>query len=232
MIFLFDKFIHKGSIVDFSFSLLAGLIIFLRGSRGPLLALIFYLFIMFIISVKNRDLFLNKRKIFFFLGFIVVSLLIVPMSIIFRDILLHFDISSRTLESIINGSILQLSDRDVIIEEMILIINNNPLFGIGLLGDLRSHNILVENVLFYGYPIGLFLNFFLIVILFLVIKLYDNSHYSRFLIVLMSYAIIDSLLNLTIIGKDIFWIFLGLSINYVYSKVVKNKNQKFYAEIF
>jgi len=154
------------------------------------------------------------------------------MSIIFRDILLHFDISSRTLESIINGSILQLSDRDVIIEEMILIINNNPLFGIGLLGDLRSHNILVENVLFYGYPIGLFLNFFLIVILFLVIKLYDNSHYSRFLIVLMSYAIIDSLLNLTIIGKDIFWIFLGLSINYVYSKVVKNKNQKFYAEIF
>ena len=91
------------------------------------------------------------------------------------------------------------------------IISQKP-FGIGFMGDLTTHNILVENLLWFGWLFGSLINIFLIykVIRTVFIKMFKHNKLSCLILIFFSYAIPDALLNLTVWGKDMFWIYLAL----------------------
>ena len=123
----------------------------------------------------------------------------------------EYNINSRTLQLILIGKLGAPSNRDLIAQEIVGKIVQHPFWGIGLLGDLTSHNIILETLLFYGVPAGSAL----LTILSLVIGkslLYRNARAIAIDFDIFSYAIPDALLNLTVWGKDMFWIYMGFSL--------------------
>jgi hypothetical protein len=85
-------------------------------------------------------------------------------------------INSRTIGKVIAGKFLtSTSNRDLIAGEIFGKITQYPL-GIGFMGDLTCHNILLENPLWFGWILGCILDFaFLYIVFVIIVKLKTNS---------------------------------------------------------
>ena len=220
---LFDSY----NVKDILFLMVGVLVLFGMGSRGVFVGIILFILIY---NLKDK----HKTKKFYITMFTIISLLILILLNLETIVLLLIEffekigIKSRTLLLLLHGNITSPSNRDVIISEMIEIINSNPFFGIGFLGDLRSHNIIVESLVFYGVILGSVFNFGVIVLIFNTIFSKYKIKEAILLLIFFCYAIPDAFLNLTIWGKDIFWIYLGLyfSMNRrgVIKKIYNDKN--------
>lgn len=201
----------KGNIINLIFFGLGLLVIFAMGSRGPLLCIATF-YILYNIKYKKYK---YNRFLLDISYLLAIVLIIQNRDRIFRwlyETLLQFNINSRTLFFLINGEITTLSHRDIIFSELSEKLFDNPIVGIGFLGDLRSHNIILETLLFFGLFFG---GLLLIILINLTIKsvLYEsNKELSYLILIFLSYAIPDALLNLTVWGKDMFWIFIGFSL--------------------
>ena len=124
-------------------------------SRGPLLVFVAYVL---------YDLLFNKSRLRYFILAVLLAL-ISSITIIIS----YFDsigIQSRTLNKIMESSLVDSSGRDVIYSDFINILNDNPIMGIGLWGDrvvlqgAYCHNIFLEILLNFGYPIGILIILF------------------------------------------------------------------------
>jgi hypothetical protein len=217
-----DSFLRHSDKSSFIYFLLGLAVIILVGARGPILSLLLFLVVFFIDNLSRNTL--NKR--FLMLSFIIIILFIfiTPIATQLVEITSYLGLSSRTLNSIVRGSITNLSNRDIIAEGLYALLLKSPISGVGFLGDLRSHNIILENLMFYGLPFGLLINFFLFLFIFYTVFINKGGLNRRLLLIFFSYAIIDALLNLTIWGKDIFWIYLGLGLS---TLIKTNKNQTY-----
>lgn len=218
---LLKHFKEKSKSSIFAF-LIGLLIIIAMGSRGSLLCVIVFI-ILYGIKYKK----ITYYSILSLIGFIIIAILIfINRSSIFLWLyqsLLHININSRTLYYLSNDIITNLSNRDLIINELFIKIQLNPITGIGFLGDLRSHNIIMESILFFGFPIGTLLLIFLFFVVLKSITYNKNTELSMLIVLFLSYAIPDALLNLTVWGKDMFWIYIGLAIS-TYIVEFKSKN--------
>lgn len=195
------------------YSLLGIFVVLIMGSRGPLLCLFIFVVIFTMKNIKytNRNIIVLVLGICFFI-FIFINYQSIVETL--YSFLLSKNIDSRTLFKIISGKLFDDSNRLLIIENILTIIQKNPL-GIGFMGDLSCHNILIENFLWFGIFVGLILNICIILstVLVLLKNISLSSKSSVLLLVFFSYAIPDALLNLTIWGKDMFWIFLAILIS-------------------
>jgi len=211
----------KKGFIAFVFVCIGMLVMIGMGSRGPLLAIALFFLLDSLKLIKN-----NWHAIIKFFTVMLISI----FSFIFMNKLLEvgiklFDlvgINSRTLRAVLIGNIAGLSNRDVFAGVSIDMIKEHPLLGVGFLGYLSSHNIFLETWLFYGIIIG---SLFLIVYVFLQIKTLFlgrfglNEESLTVVWLFFSYETIDSFLNLTVWGKDMFWIYLGL----IFSILLKRK---------
>ena len=142
----------------------------------------------------------------------IFSLNIDDIFVWINSILQSHGINSRFISYFISGRLTWNSGRDILQEPVVELIKKNPIFGIGMLGDFRSHNIFLENILFYGIPMGICLSI-IIVYEWLKIFVVKQDEKKRMMMVLFIYSFIDSLLNLTVLGKDMFWIYLGFALS-------------------
>lgn len=198
--------------INLFFFVLSSVMIVTMGSRGAVLAVFIGCVLGFYSKTKLR------RALDFFLACVSsmagVFLLFHYQSIakFFYDFLVKYNIKSRMLAMLAYGDITWSAGRDILQEKVGKMIAKHPLIGNGMLSDNSSHNIFYEVILFYGYPVGILLILFLLAEWMKI--LYSEDEYKRkLMIVFGSYAIVDSLLNLTVLGKDMFWIYLGLALS-------------------
>lgn len=206
---------RNNNIKSFIFFIMGLGIILARGSRGVLIGIATF-FIIY--NFKNTKLTNKKILISIIYVFILIPVIMnFDKIIIFMvEVLNKYGINSRTLEYMLNGNMMSASNRDIIAYGLINKIEKNPILGIGFLGDLTSHNIIIETILFYGVIAGLLLLLFLIMIIIKSLLYKKDNTLASIILVFFSYAIPDALLNLTIWGKDMFWIYMGLVIGGIY----------------
>lgn len=182
------------------------------GARGTLISLIIFLIMDYLKDIKNvKDLLKSITYLFssglliYFYGEKMLYALYLKLQSV--------GIQSRTLEFFFSDSITSTSNRSQINKIMWDKIKESPISGKGLLNDLSPHNIITESFLFYGVILGSIVLLVLTIMIIQTIFIKYSSKESMLLIVLFCYAIPDALLNLSVIGKDIFWIYVALSLN-------------------
>lgn len=192
------------------------------GSRGAILAI----FVGCMLSLINN---INLKKINNIFNYFIISILSIIIFINMKniskyiyDFLMRFEIKSRFFLMLSQGNISSSTGRDVLQEKVFRIILEHPWIGIGMLKDTSSHNIFYEVMLFYGIPIGMFI-IIMIVYYWLKIIFIKEQYKRNLMIIFLSYSVVDSLLNLTVLGKDIFWIYLGLAMS---SNILKRRKVK------
>lgn len=201
------------------------------GSRGTIVGLLFFVFMY---GFKNRTHRI-KDYLIFALALLACILLVMNYQVILiklNDFLVMKGINSRTIRKVIAGKFLtSTSNRDLIAEEILGKITQHPL-GIGFMGDLTCHNILLENPLWFGWIVGFILDFtFLYIIFVIIVKVKIDSKMGIVILLIASYAIPDALLNLTIWGKDYFWVMCGLLIAQGYLPRIKKTSRRRYIKL-
>ncbi len=193
----------------------------MMGSRGSILAI----FIGCVLCYYQKSKLRNIRDIVGVIFCCVVAVFIYinyrQISIFVYKILMDFGIESRFFSMLAYGDITYSAGRDVLQEGVVTLISQHPWIGSGMLSNTSSHNIFYEVILFYGYPIGIIL---IAIIVFEWGKtiFVEDFFKRRLMAIFVSYAAVDSLLNLTVLGKDMFWIYLGLALS---SKLYVKRNK-------
>lgn len=201
---------EKKRVIHLILFLIGVFVVLAMGSRGPMLCLFLFVFLYMLKTIKLSI----KNTALLFLSAMVAPVIVLnfdQLATKLYDWLLLRGIESRTLLKIIQGSLLDDSNRGEIIKASMDTIAENW-FGIGFMGDLSAHNIIIENLLWFGIVLGMLLNIilFFIVVRTLFLKANINDKHRLLILVFFCYAIPDAFLNLTIWGKDMFWIYLGL----------------------
>lgn len=222
LITLFSKIIKNSNnkIIDLSYFIIGTIMMLIMGSRGSILAVVLGCLFCYIIELD-----LHKLKDILVLSVCVFATVI--LIFYYKDIAMWLykylqekGLDSRFILMIIAGSITSTTGRDVLQENVMEMIRQSPLFGKGLLCDLSSHNIFLEMLLFFGIPLGIIICVAIIVQW--IKPLFEKDKIKKIiLIVFLAYSIVDSTLNLTVFGKDMFWIYLGLAIS---TKIIDKKS--------
>lgn len=207
---LFLGYIEKRTIKYLVLFIVEMVVIIAMGSRGPILCIGLFLLLFFFKTIRlttKTVIALLCGILLFFIVFVNFEQIIIS----FYQWLRSVNIESRTLLKIIQGSIFDDSNRKNIIDSSIATIKEN-IFGIGFMGDLSTHNIIIENMLWFGVVFGSLLNTILLILVFrtLLLKINLQDKKRILIIVFFCYAIPDAFLNLTVWGKDMFWIYMAL----------------------
>lgn len=205
------KFFESKRPFSLLFFILGLIVILGMGSRGPLIGILTFIILYKLKSINS----LKKLLIDIVLYSVPLMILIFYSKEIVQWLYSYFqsiNIESRTLYYLLMGEISAKSNRDIIGVEILNKIKDNSIFGIGFLGDISSHNIILETLLFFGVIFGTLLLAILAILVVKALTFTKNRDLVLLIIVFFSYAIPDALLNLTVWGKDMFWIFIGFCI--------------------
>ena len=217
-------------IVSFIISIL---IIIGVGSRGPLLCILAF----FILYLMNN---FNKNKILIFVFIIISAVLIFNYNAILDgliEICQKYEINSRTIYKIKNGTIKDDNGRIDIQKSAIEQLNDSPFFGTGIgverikinnevmrkdIGSSYPHNFIIEIVTQYGYIIGSLIIIYLIY-LFIKTLLQSNIKEKEFIIILFSVEIVRLMLSSSYLRSPLFFLWLGSIVNIVYRRRVNEE---------
>jgi hypothetical protein len=186
--------------------LMVCVMIFLIGSRGPLFAALLYSFILFFIDRKSR---LNILLISSLVVFIVVVL-----NSFISDLLTFSDVSSRTLNLILEGDISNDSNRFGIYSLIWNGILESPVWGHGIYGDRiilggdYSHNFFLEFIYNFGIYFG-FLLIFIFSYIFGNLFSKSNTESRKLLMLFFCYCFIPLLFSRSYLNDPNFGILIG-----------------------
>lgn len=118
------------------------------GSRGA--ALVFLIYVAY-------DLYSTNKKAFLF--YLIVLALVVANAVIINNILLDNGISSRILNHLVEGELLDDTGRELEQKQVIDAFLRQPIMGLGLWGDrsvigIYSHNLIIEIMACWGIVLG------------------------------------------------------------------------------
>lgn len=206
--------------LDFVASLLAIFLIFVGGSRGPVLFIGVFVILYMLIELKS-----SRRKTLMIVGIFLITViiyagyqyLILALSVILRQ----FGISSRFLMTLLEGSVSNDSGRFKIWSVALQMIKENPL-GYGAMGSRHiihqyiavgyPHSILLEFLIDFGVGIGAIL----LIVMFVnswQMLFKDKSCPWRPLFLIYFSSACSLFLSLTFWSTPTFWVCLGLIIN-------------------
>lgn len=215
VMWLLYKFFHKETAVDFVFILIGLIVIIAYGSRNPLLAIAAYIVIQTIRNANSGKLKGGKR-ILYILG----SILILTCAFLWRGVisalnsfLSIFSINSRTL-ALLSKTTLFTSGRDTIHSSLIGLLNQHPILGLGVGGDVRlidenAHGLYLSILTSYGYIIGVM---FIICIVYICLRAFLKSSGKEKEIVLLYLCMVlpRGFTGGDVWTSDAFWWMLGI----------------------
>lgn len=209
--------------------ILSMLIILILGARGPLMCIgIFTL--LYMITNKSK---LNYKTLFQFFGsslfFILVFINLNKMIMYLYNFLINLGLNSRTLLLILTDELSSSRSRNNLYIEIIELIKENPIFGIGIGGDryytgMYSHNIFIEILSGFGVIVGILVMLLLLLFCYKVIKL-KNKDDNNLMIIWISIGLVPLLVSGSYLTDFKFWIFLGLGLNNIKGRILMNKSQ-------
>ena len=211
--------------------------VLIRGSRGAIIWPVF----MFLFMLPLKWKLLSQRKqigfvILFFLAadiffiiYLYYDLILSGLSVLFTQ----FGFSSRTLESLLQGSFVEGNGREQIYEMAMNQIKKGGAFGWGVYGDRYvigeyfmwgySHNLFLELLVSFGYVGG----GLLILLYFLgIVKLFrsDYGMDKKILFVTFFTASMKLMLSNSFWYTDAFWIVLAMMIGWKANTKKKDQN--------
>lgn len=201
---------HK-NIRNLTVMIMSFAIIFIVGSRGPLLS--FLIFIALYLLINRRNI---SNYLFIFLSFI--SLVVIAS---YRNILLlissvihMFGIESRTLYLLLQSEGTNLSGRDELYNIVLQKIFENPITGLGLAGDrlylgTYSHNIILELLSHFGLIIGIILFIYILLSIYNEFRVKDLE-YKNFLLIWFCLGFVPLFVSGSYLEYIPFWIFMGI----------------------
>lgn len=195
------------------------IMLFLMGSRGPVVVFLFYVAIYWVFHLKFKKNGLKKRIIFLsilILLFIVSESIFVSLARFATDI----GLSSRVFESFLSDQMLNLEEssyRDIIYSDAINIIKSEYSgFGGGFgfdriaVGSFQyAHNFVLEILLDFGRIGG---SIILLAIGWMILQSYKhcvNSQESAFFSIILTCGLLSLLFSSTWITSPLFFIFIG-----------------------
>ena len=215
VMWLLYKFFRKESLMDFIFILIGLIVIIAYGSRNPLLAIAAYIVIQTIRNARNGCI-KGSRRILYLLGCILIVVMAMmwrQMIAVFTKILRLFSINSRTL-TLLSQSTISTSGRDVIHSALWDLLNQKPLFGLGVGGDVSlinesAHGLYLSLLTSYGYILG---GIAIVAILFICTKAFLSSNGINREIVLIYICMVlpRGFTGGDMWTSDVFWWMLGL----------------------
>ncbi len=226
-------FLKEKSIKYLLSAIISVFIILGIGSRGPLLCIASYIILYLMSNFKKNKLIIIILILATFLVFYNYNSILTSLI----QICHHYDINSRTLYKIRDGSIVDDTGRGKIQDVAIEQLKEQPLIGTGIgverikinelvmqkdMGSAYPHNFIIEIMVQYGYVIGSIILFYL---LYLLIKslIKSNTIERELLIIIFSTEIIRLMVSSSYLRSSLFFLWLGLSINIVYRR---KKNEK------
>lgn len=214
-----NKFFENFSINSLVLAVISMFIILSIGSRGPIMCIIVYVMLYFIINMKRQ----NIKKILF--NIIILTLIFIGLIYLkeiltlLNNILNNFGIYSRSITLFLKDEI-HLSGRDKIYSNILYQIKARPICGIGLAGDRvysggsYSHNILLEIISGFGVIMGTCI---IIVLVIIIIKSLFSKDIKKSNLMLIWFCI--GVVPLMVSGSYLtdfqFWIYMGLSIRFI-----------------
>ncbi len=196
-------------------------VLFIFGTRGPIIcALVFFMILVIIDVTRTR----NIKK--FFLLFVVLSIIlsVVANEALFLKIVSavanmfeRVGFSTRVFEFFISGNVLESKGREYLIEKATEAIIQNPIMGYGFMGDryllgFYVHNIWLEVWCHFGIVAGTLM---LIAMLGLVLFALIKSRHSRdfkFLLMLACLVFIKLSLSGSYVFEPYLYLMLGFSV--------------------
>lgn len=211
MFFHVLEFVRHKKKINLLVAIMDLLLIILYGSRGPILCLIVFMALYFILGSKK-----TITKILFCIIAALLALNVEPLTLSFRNLMDGMGLKSRTI-SLLDQGVGYVSGRDVVADEAVDLIQDNKIFGLGIAGEFRymenyPHNLVLDLLIHWGVILGVLM---LIYLFYLVARAILISHdKSRFLmIVFVSYGLVTLFFSGTYLTYDGFFILLGLSYN-------------------
>jgi hypothetical protein len=153
---------------NFIFTIIPFALLVLYGSRGPLINIMFFIFILLIRNMRNKFSFKKAKLIMLGFPLLVITLLFSNQILLqIVNILENNGIYSRTIYKLISGNIYDSTGRLAIYDYYLNLITQKPLFGWGLLGgwiqNTSPHNLIIEIILAFGVAFGGFLSVVIII---------------------------------------------------------------------
>jgi O-antigen ligase len=236
VIFSFNSFMNNRSILQLIYFAIAFVLIIIAGARGPVVISILFIFIRVFQVIKNIG---GGIKVW---STLLVFSICVFMAIIFmpkiEDIITKYSFqdSNRLLEMLRKDDLLEDEGRNSLKTKSIALILDHP-FGMGLgqervaLSDITMqaegsypHNFFLEILIQYGWILG----FAIIVLLlyFMFISYINNNNNNTKNIWLMFFFIgyIPLMFSGSYINWPLFWLFLGLTVNFIHENKFVRKN--------
>lgn len=166
----FYSFFSNHRRLDLLLGIICTVLILLFGARGPLLCIAFYILFKIIFDLQMS----LKKFLLVFAGGGIISYIIIAWNSVAAWLITFIQatgIHSRTVYSILHGTITQTSGRDDLFLYYWNLIFEKPLTGWGLLGGWLGpgsgpHNMLLELLLAFGVILGGLLCIFAIYLLF------------------------------------------------------------------
>ncbi len=222
LLLLIWKMFKSFKIIDLFLFLLNLFFLIIIGSRGPLVAIMIFLIILFankIIKFRNKSQFLINVSLVTFLFLLIININKIISNLL--NILSNQGIKSRTISTVLDSSANFLSGRDKVFFYTLDYINKRPVFGYGVLGDRKvlsfigqayPHNIFLEILMQYGIIIGFLILIALLGLIFYRFLKRSNNKERYF------FAFNLGFLPLLVTGSYLtfynFWLFLAIFINY------------------
>lgn len=159
-----DSVIYERRIWELLIVLVDLILIIIFASRGPLLCFAIY-FVLKIVYSKQSTL----RRVIFISITIFIALILYLFYQNFLELVIKLldtlNISSRTIQLYLSGSIDYATNRDAIFNYYVSLIKDSPLLGFGLAGNwidgIYPHNIILEILMAFGTPIGIVILLFM-----------------------------------------------------------------------
>lgn len=228
-IMFIDELFDKLSFIVIFLTMISLLVILALGSRGAILCILIFVVLKFLRQNSKRT-FKRILRDFSLLGIgIILFLFLNEILESIYILLLKFGINSRTLTLFLIEEV-HLSGRDSIYNDVIAKLLDNPMTGIGLVGDREvlngtyAHNFFIEVLSNFGIITGTII---LVSILVLLLKGLVNKEKNVYSLIFIWVSL--GFVHLMVSGSyliDIkFWILMGLLINSSTGKYSRINNQ-------
>lgn len=156
-----NRALYKRKLSSILLSIIGILLIVVLGSRGPLLSVI-TIFVLYI--VLKSDSIIKKIITIVITTFVCLIAMshIMHIALAINTIIERWGFHSRTLLLIINGMYTDDSGRSIVYGNVIKLINEHPMIGIGIEGlkgngynGWSAHNLYLQLLLEFGYIVGI-----------------------------------------------------------------------------
>lgn len=207
-------------------------LIFVMGSRGPMLCLLILVTLQELSNWKTVNELI--RKAILAIALLIFFLFLRQILQLISNAFALVNIYSRNLTMILNGIIASDSGRSTVYDIVKETIHQSPIIGYGIAGDAAvlgyyPHNLFLELIFHFGYPVGILLS--AVVCLKVALNLKQRNQNERnTLYIFLSCGLIPLFMSGTYLQTPLFWIMLGLcsrrvlSLNLICDRMNKNED--------